>query len=291
MLWENMREEEFDTALNTLGKLCVIPLGCLEKHGQHLPVGTDTYIAQSLAESATEIEDVVIFPAGMWLGEVSCFHAEDDPAKTRLRGCIGLSPKTLLTVLEELCDEIARNGFEKILILNSHGGNVPMLDYFIRAQCYNKKDYATMWTWANLDEQITPEAILKRIKEDRGSLPMLTDEDIKTLKGFAEKGFGGDHADFRETALIMAEYPSLVAEDRYDAESGESLHAADYLYEEGINYGQAWISDHPNSYSGYPPYGCTETIGQAMMKICTERLVRIFRLLKNDNKCVEMAKR
>ena len=41
MLWENLREEEFYDAIEASGGVCVVPVGCLEKHGQHLPVGTD----------------------------------------------------------------------------------------------------------------------------------------------------------------------------------------------------------------------------------------------------------
>ena len=42
MLWENLREEEFEDAIERSGGVCVMVLGCLEKHGQHLPVGTDS---------------------------------------------------------------------------------------------------------------------------------------------------------------------------------------------------------------------------------------------------------
>ncbi|MBQ2931988.1 MAG: creatininase family protein, partial [Clostridia bacterium] len=41
MLWEHLREEEFEDAVKRSGGVCVIPLGCIEKHGQHLPQGTD----------------------------------------------------------------------------------------------------------------------------------------------------------------------------------------------------------------------------------------------------------
>ena len=47
MLWENLREEEFDDAIERSGGLCVVPIGCLEKHGEHLPVGSDYYIAKA----------------------------------------------------------------------------------------------------------------------------------------------------------------------------------------------------------------------------------------------------
>ena len=90
MIWDNLREEEFEGAIEKSGGLCVIPIGCVEKHGQHLPVGTDYIEAMTITKAAAEIEDVVIFPIGAWLGEVSCFHAFKDPGAVKLRGCIGI---------------------------------------------------------------------------------------------------------------------------------------------------------------------------------------------------------
>ena len=90
MFWKALREEEFEEAIEKSGGLCVIPLGCLEKHGQHLPVGTDVYIAESVVEEAAKLEDVVILHAGPWLGEVSCFHQDADPAAVHRRGGIGI---------------------------------------------------------------------------------------------------------------------------------------------------------------------------------------------------------
>lgn len=226
----------------------------------------------------------------MWLGEVSCFHSEDDPKRSRLRGCIGINPHTLLLILEELYDEIARNGFDKILIANSHGGNVAMLSYFVRAQCYKKKNYATMWTWANLDEEMTPEAILKLHETRPNDFSMLTEDDISTLKGYLGTDYGGGHADMRESSLLMSNHPELVASDRFEAESGISIHRSDYLYKEGIDFGHAWISNYPNAYSALSPKGCSITIGEAMLMIAAERLARIYKLLKNDEDCVRMAK-
>ena len=69
MLWENLREEEFEAAIERSNKLCVVPIGCLEKHGQHLPVGTDTQTAYYIAKEAAKIEDVVVFPP-LYFGDV-----------------------------------------------------------------------------------------------------------------------------------------------------------------------------------------------------------------------------
>ena len=144
MKWEYLREEEFAPAIEKSGGLCVMCLGCLEKHGQHLPVGTDSLKGDKIVEAAAERAGVVMFPTTMWLGDVVSSHAID-PVAMRKHGFIGMNPHTLLTVLEELCDEIARNGFRKILLCGSHGGNTSLVNYFLRAQCYNKKGYATMY--------------------------------------------------------------------------------------------------------------------------------------------------
>ena len=109
MLWEELREEEFEEAIRKSGKVCVLPLGCLEMHGQHLPVGTDTMTCSYIAREAAKIEPVVVFP-GQWFGSV--------PGLNMWRGTIDLSLELRLRILDELCSEIARNGFKKILILN-----------------------------------------------------------------------------------------------------------------------------------------------------------------------------
>ena len=289
MLWEALREEEFEKAIEKSGGLCVIPLGCLEKHGQHLPVGTDVYIAESVVEAAAKLEDVVILHAGPWLGEVSTFHQDADPAAVHRMGCIGIKQETILQVLGELCDEVARNGFRKVLILSSHGGNVSMLDHFMRCQTYEKKNYATMWAWAVDDDLTTPEPLLHQIRSRRAEFPMITEKDIEVLEGWLPTGYGGGHADFRETALVMADRPGLVAEDRYEAEDGRRNGRADTLLQEGLRLANAWYASSPNCYSGLPPHGCSIGIGQAMKKINAERLARIFKRIKENEDCIRIA--
>lgn len=289
MIWEALREEEFQDAIKRSGGLCVIPIGCLEKHGQHLPVGTDAYIADSVVEEAAKLEDVVILHAGPWLGEVSGFHQDAAPAAVHRMGCIGIKQETILRVLEELCDEVARNGFRKVLILSSHGGNVMMLNHFLRCQTYEKKGYATMWAWAVDDNLTEPEPLLKEIRSRREEFPMITDEDIKVLEGWLPTGYGGGHADFREAAMVMADHPELVAEDRYDAEDGRGNPRARYLMQEGLHLANSWFASSPNCYSGLPPYGCSVGIGQAMKKINAERLARIFKRVKENEDCIRIA--
>ena len=52
MRWEFLREEEFPAAIEKAGGLCVIPVGCLEMHGEHLPVGTDSLKGEAIVRLA-----------------------------------------------------------------------------------------------------------------------------------------------------------------------------------------------------------------------------------------------
>lgn len=290
MKWEYLREEEFQSAIEKSGGLCVLPIGCVEKHGQHLPVGCDSIMASRLVELAAEKEDVMIFPTAMWLGDVSGYHSLQGELINinKSRGNIAIKISTLMLILEELCDEIHRNGFRKILLVNGHGGNQQLLGQFARAQGYEPKPYATMWTncWATPD--ILPENMYPLVQQRRDEFSYLTEEDMEALARFAKTGTGGGHGDWREAAFMYAFCPEYVAADKFDAESGASTHRADYLTNEGVYHTSSWIMNFPNAYDGFPPFGCSENIGKATATLAAERLARIFKMLKEDEDCVRM---
>ena len=68
MVWEYLRSEEFKAAVERAQGVCAVPIGCLEKHGPHAPLGTDTIQAEQIARLAAEKEPVVVFPT-MYFGE------------------------------------------------------------------------------------------------------------------------------------------------------------------------------------------------------------------------------
>jgi len=290
MFWERLREEEFKNAIKESGGLCVVPIGCLEKHGQHQPTGTDLYIARTILEEAAKTEPVMIFPTPHWVGDVAGYHSGTrNPSGGH--GGIGLSPMRLFQLLEELCDEIARNGFTKICLFSAHGGNAWLLPQFLKRQAEKKKSYATLYyTCDDNVDAIIPEKFLNNILSRKEEFPMITEEDIEILKGwlFAGYGFGGGHANFVENAQLMVRHKDLIAPDRYDALSGLSTHKADYLYSKGIRSVRS--GNYPNSYSGYAPHGSNERIGQAMIKLDAERAVKALRAIKEDDGCLQAAK-
>lgn len=290
MLWEELREEEFEAAIERTGGLCVVPLGCLEKHGQHLPVGTDYIEAMEIVKAAAELSEAVIFPSGAWLGEVSCFHAFSDAEERRYLGCVGIKQETILNVLSELCHEIARNGFKKILIVNCHGGNIPLLNHFLRCQSYEKRGYATLVTFAIDFKAIAPMALIGRIQNEKEKFPDIAHADIETLKTLHKTGYGGGHGDFMETALVMAEKPELVRKDRFSAECGASNHRTDKFSRLGVASVNSWLANFPSSLSAtVDPKGASTAIGKAMVRVSAERLAHIFDVIKADEDCVKWA--
>ena len=168
MLWENLREEEFKDAIEKSKGVCIVPIGCLEKHGQHMPVGTDVIQVAEIARMAAEEEDAVVFPP-MYFGEKtgSGEHA----------GTVIFSSKLRFDILTETCREIARNGFKKILFYNGHGGNHSMIDNFSRSVLFEKNDY--MVFKCDLTTNCVPQIL--ELDYD-----FLTDEDKKVLQEFVD---------------------------------------------------------------------------------------------------------
>ncbi|MDD4778969.1 MAG: creatininase family protein, partial [Fermentimonas sp.] len=257
--------------------VCAIPLGCLEMHGQHLPVGTDILKASYILREASKREPVCIFPD---------FTFGDVQGHTRHRGGIRLTVELEQRLLTELCDEIARNGFKKILLVNSHGGNVPFLSNFIRSCSYSKKDYVVIFHRLKL---ASPYVLTDRLKENgREYFAELNDNDIEVLRDFTEKKKKFGHAGFAETAIMLGTYPELVRMDKIHAVDGLSRERTRHLMDVGIQsikYG--WAANYPNGYAGHAPEGYNERIGKATVRVMVEDLIKVLNIVKNDDEMLK----
>jgi len=131
MLYEHLTNLDVKEA-SKKGLVAILPIGSIEAHGPHMPVGTDSITVYNIAKLAAEREEAVVLPP-LYYAYV--------PENRHYPGAISLTAKTLLSLLEEICDEIARNGFKKILIVNGHGGNIQILRVFLRDILNKKKDY------------------------------------------------------------------------------------------------------------------------------------------------------
>ena len=163
-------------------RLAIIPLGATEQHGPHLPFATDTLIADALAARlATRFDDAVALPA-LPLGR-SIEHMG-------FPGTLDLTPATLVAVLGDILQSLARHGIAEAFVFSAHGGNVATL-----------RDAAA---------QLVTGAPGLRVH-------VATNLDVVTTRLHAEAArFGvspeaaGHHAGEVETSIILTLHPELV---------------------------------------------------------------------------------
>lgn len=279
MLWENLREEEFAPMLERTKRVCAVAIGCMEKHGQHLPLGTDTLKGGRILELAAEQEEVCVFPR-LYFGNQQSKRAYKAGEGVHY-GYIALSSQLLQQLLREICDEMGRNGFKKILLFSSHGGNRAILEHFVQTVTAEHKDYEVFMFYNKL---IGAREILEELQnKGRDRFPALTDEDIALLEDFVAAGKVDAHAGFGESAMLMGTYPELVRLDRCEVESGLSTHIADPIQNAGLVWGHSWSTNHPNAYNGHAPIGLNQRIADASVSISVERTAAVLKLLKDDS--------
>ena len=266
MLWENLREEEFENAIKESKGLCILPVGCLEKHGQHLPVGTDVIHITEIAKRAAEIETAMVFPT-MYFGEKT--------GAGEFKGTVIFSPELRLQILKETCSEIYRNGFDKILIYNGHGGNQSMISYFSRGLLYEKTPY-TVFDYALGSDFATPKKLLNEVYK------YLTTEDRKVLQSYNDEKKRFGHADFFETGWVYGTRPETVRLDKVYDESYESTHLFDDFNKLRINTPFSWMANFPNSYEGDMHDGMNERIARAMVDYSVGKLCEVIKFLKTE---------
>ncbi|PLT44202.1 Creatinine amidohydrolase [Paenibacillus pasadenensis] len=107
--------------------LVVLPVGAVEQHGPHMPVFTDTLIGEAMMAAAFEhLPD----EAPIWLLP-SLAYGKSTEHKGH-PGTITLSAQTLMLVLQDIAESLARAGFRKLLLFNTHGGNADLLGMMAR---------------------------------------------------------------------------------------------------------------------------------------------------------------
>src|SRR6202171_1998279 len=179
--WEELTASDFREGIHRAQGTCLLPFGILEKHGPHLPLGTDLLDVRYAALHAAEQEYAVVFPE-YYFGQI--FEAKHEP------GTMAYSRELQLKLLQETTDEMARNGCKKIMIVNGHGGNESLLPYFAQSQLEKQRDYVVYVQWG-------PDA-------PKGGPPKQDALDM--------------HAGQTEASTLMISHPELVHLDRAASE-------------------------------------------------------------------------
>ncbi|MDR2585735.1 MAG: creatininase family protein [Prevotellaceae bacterium] len=247
--WEELTSSDFSLAVQQSKGVCLVPMGVLEKHGQHLPLGTDVFSAREECFRAAQKEYCIVFPF-YFAGQI--FEAQQQP------GTIAYSPELLYQLLDQTCREIARNGIKKIILVNGHGGNNAFLQYFCQVQLATPRDYVVFAFSTSSDS-----------------------ETQKRIAALRKTDFDG-HAGEVETSIILAIRPDLVKIDRAHDESGKDLSRLALKKEfPSLQTGIWWYAQFPNHYAGDAREANPE-IGELSLESCSRSLAKLIKSVKED---------
>ena len=124
--WGDFRADEFG-AVDAMSGIAILPLAAIEQHGPHLPVGTDTIIAKGmlaqLRRDCPEDLDIRILP-------VQAVGKSNEHLFAK--GTLTLSAEAALAAWLDIGLSVARAGYRKIVLVNSHGGNTDLMSILAR---------------------------------------------------------------------------------------------------------------------------------------------------------------
>lgn len=245
MQWEHLTSTEFAAAARETG-VCIVALGVVEKHSEHLPLGTDFLNGHKLACLAAEREPAVVFPP-FYFGQI--YEARCFP------GTITIKPTLLMELIQGVLDEIGRNGFKKIILLNAHGGNTAWLAFLAQCTLWEEKPYSVYrYTGA------------------------LSEERRRAWDAIVETKLHG-HACECETSISLANHSELVKMDKVLADPADPLGR---LKEIPANHsGISWYADYPDHYAGDARTATVEK-GRALRQIAVDALAEYIAAVKAD---------
>lgn len=250
---EELTAPDFIKAVEKSSKTCIIPIGVMEKHGPQLPLGTDAFMSREYSLRAASQEYSVVFPM-YYFSQIN--EARHQP------GTIAYSPELIWKVLQETLDELNRNGFEKIIIVNGHGGNNAFLNYFGMAQLSEKRNYSLYLFQPRGNKEIAEK------------VTALTQEDKYDA-----------HAGNSETSSMAAAQPNLTHPERAAQQSGVDLDRMKHL--DYIYTGIWWYASYPNHYGGDGSKANAEA-GELIINDRVEQLVKMIRMVKEDSTVPEL---
>lgn len=183
MTWLEAREE-IDA-----GTPIVLPVGAVEQHGPHLPLGTDALIAQHLALRVAATRRLIVAPPILY----GAYSRPRTGGGRHFPGSVGLPGATLERVVAGLVEDSMRQGFRGVVLLNGH--------------------YENAWTLLEALEQATQPYL-----ETHKALlvhwwDQVREDDVHEIFGDLFPGWEAEHASITETSMLEVLAPELVRTD------------------------------------------------------------------------------
>ncbi|MER6012019.1 creatininase family protein [Streptomyces bluensis] len=216
--------------------VAVLPVGAIEQHGPHLPVATDYFMAEAVAEGAARAAgadcEITLLPG-------LAYAKSDEHAWSP--GTLWLSASTLFAVLDDLGRSLATGPVRRLAFLNAHGGNSALLAVALR-ELRVKYGLSTFLLHASLPA------------DQGGTSPA------------GELGLGV-HGGLKETAAMLHLHPDLVDMGLARRSVPEHLTAYEHIgFGKRVSFG--WTSDDFATGTGVigDPTGATAELGRKLVE-------------------------
>jgi len=183
--WSSLKSPDF-AGVDLARCIAVLPVAATEQHGPHLPLNVDATLIEGVIEAA-----LPHLPAAQPILFLPTQAVGFSPEHTRFAGTLTLKAETVIRLWTELAESVAQTGVKKLVLLNSHGGQVGLLDVVARDLRARLGMLVYSVNWFNL--------------------PLLG-EDGKSVNDLfsAEEHRFGIHAGEIETSMMLALKPEQV---------------------------------------------------------------------------------
>jgi len=245
VLIEDLTWPEVQGALADGVTTALVACAATEQHGPHLPTATDTILGREIAIRAARRAGTALVAPVVRPG-LSEHHMH-------FPGSFTLRPETFLAVLEDLCDSLARQGFRRVVVFPSHGGNSDMLRAYLPTlgrRLEGRADVGLGLMAAGFDD------INRAVAEHGVSI-----------------GRAGAHAGYVETCMMLAVAPELVREEAFEpGRCDDEFYAPENIRNSQMEAFLKGIQTQaPNGVLG-DPTGATAEVGEELLDLAAAQL-------------------
>lgn len=221
----------------TGAEIVLLPVGSTEQHGPHAPLATDTLIASTVADVAAESFDGEVIVAPPFPYGISEEHRA-------FPGTVWLSPDTFRAAVRDVCRSLIHHGWQRIVFVNGHGGNIAALEEVAADVSRHEEGYVVSFTW---------------------------------FEAVGEHSSDMGHGGRLETAVLRARYPDLVREDCVASAAAEGSDRWGE-WQSGVNLAHTVDEFTENGVIGDPSAG-DATLGEELVRLSSENLVELLEVV------------